>query len=295
MDNLKNLVDTSYSGYKKLDHQHIFDTIANNLLNSYVLHVGNNKYRLCEIEFYYKDDKYQDPFLHGYSDQAKFCCWYFHRQNGMNYKGGTFKGLDLTLCGTDKKNSCGGILIRSIYDLDKKILIEGPCKIVDTFLKVAKQKSVSDLVDKLRVANKQKFGPAYAYMCGNEKDGSYMYLEYDSKNILNKEKVFTGPRVGLTLKVSNKKKQKFIMKNCRYLVYPNLIKKFNSGIVINMYYTGLTKQKICEMTNIKLHIVNKYCDIYDGCDIDSENIDNFSGKNLSTVDLIKLQKICLNG
>ena len=62
--------------------------------------------------------------------------WYMHRmtaKNPMSFKGGSYKGMDLTF--GDNKNSYGGILIRSILDLKTNEYIEGPCNTLDAFLK----------------------------------------------------------------------------------------------------------------------------------------------------------------
>lgn len=100
-------------------------------------------YRLTEIEFYLlgKEDIHCDVFAH--CDDLQYETsgnWYFHRSGNnsvegykhmtnnekdtkwvcpnpdASYRGGTFKGLDITFA---KAQSCfGGILIRSIEELN---------------------------------------------------------------------------------------------------------------------------------------------------------------------------------
>jgi len=79
------------------------------------------KHRIVEIEFYYKDSKvYIDPFCHGDEQQKMGGTFYFHRQNGKGYKGGSFKGMDIAF---GDKDAVGGILIRAVQQLEgeKKI------------------------------------------------------------------------------------------------------------------------------------------------------------------------------
>jgi phenolic acid decarboxylase len=49
-----------------------------------------------------------------------------------SYKGGTFKGIDLTM--GNQKQHCG-ILIRSMYDVKNQKMICGPCNCVNELLK----------------------------------------------------------------------------------------------------------------------------------------------------------------
>ncbi|KAJ3085695.1 hypothetical protein HK102_013922 [Quaeritorhiza haematococci] len=129
-------------------------------------------YRLSEIEFYFYDKcHHPDPFTHKQPQQLTRAQWYFHKQ-GNSYRGGTWKGLDITfgrsapssqLQGTQAKtqidngkdkssqqNVYGGILLRGMEYVGtsrdgENILpantkgavpsfICGPCKIVDTIL-----------------------------------------------------------------------------------------------------------------------------------------------------------------
>jgi len=78
-----------------------FDRISHLLFNSITMVVNNkHKYRLAEIEYYLKGGKHEDTFAHCSPDQAGFEEWYFHKQKGT-YKGGTYKGLDLTFGAKD--------------------------------------------------------------------------------------------------------------------------------------------------------------------------------------------------
>ena len=85
-------------------HRH-FDQIATYLFNSVALVVNNRlKYRLVEIEFYLKGGPHQDMYAHCNKDQKTCGEWYFHKQK-EGYKGGTYKGLDITFGAKDVPSS----------------------------------------------------------------------------------------------------------------------------------------------------------------------------------------------
>lgn len=80
------------------------------LMNNYVLIVGTHYVRIMECEYYGGDD----PFTHGNEKQRERGTFYVHRTGELatsSYKGGSFKGMDLTI-GDGIKGA--GILIRSI-------------------------------------------------------------------------------------------------------------------------------------------------------------------------------------
>lgn len=107
-------------------------------MNENVLEINKsgNQYRICEIEFYLNDDKYhKDTFTHGDPIQATNGKWYMHRmtaKNPMSFKGGTYKGMDLTF--GKPGQIYGGILIRSIMNIKTRTHIEGPCNCLDAIL-----------------------------------------------------------------------------------------------------------------------------------------------------------------
>ena len=115
-------------------HGH-FDKIATYLMNSVAMVINDKHYyRLVEIEFYLNGGKHPDVFTHSDKDQKTCGEWYFHKMNG-SYKGGSYKGLDITF---GRHDTCfGGILIRGIQlsNDPTAIIIEGPCLVVDQVLK----------------------------------------------------------------------------------------------------------------------------------------------------------------
>lgn len=99
-----------------LDLNDDFRRIADDLMNKWILKIHESRYRICEIEFYFKSETHQDNFTHGHLQQMKSGCWYFHGS-----------GVDITF---GSANSYGGILIRAILNLDNNKYTYGPLKII---------------------------------------------------------------------------------------------------------------------------------------------------------------------
>lgn len=117
-----------------------FARIASRLLGSWTLSAGERVHRFVEIEFYYHGPCHGDPFVHAHSEQLHVGRWYFHRMGGA-YRGGSFKGLDLTF---GDGVAYGGILIRSLETPDGQLIV-GPSLCVDHLLAITGSSSVASL------------------------------------------------------------------------------------------------------------------------------------------------------
>lgn len=106
-----------------------FHRIAAELIFRSILSAGGRLVALREIEFYLHSPAHPDPFVHRHPLQRLPARWYFHRV-GSGYRGGTFKGLDLTF---GSRRAFGGILIRALQ-LANGETIRGPCRVVDRVL-----------------------------------------------------------------------------------------------------------------------------------------------------------------
>ncbi len=106
-----------------------FDAIAERLLCGCRLMVAGEAHRLTEIEMYYHGGWHLDPFSHRDPVTKATGPWYFHRTHGV-YRGGSFKGVDLTFGGTE---AFGGILIRGV-EREDGVLVDGPSLLVDYLL-----------------------------------------------------------------------------------------------------------------------------------------------------------------
>lgn len=117
-----------------------FTAIAMRLLGACRLQIGGAPHRLVEIEFYFDSQEHPDPFTHRHPEQATSGRWYFHRI-GASYRGGSFKGLDLTL---GDGVAHGGILIRSLETPSRRVVV-GPSLCVDYLLEATSSPSVAAL------------------------------------------------------------------------------------------------------------------------------------------------------
>lgn len=221
-----------------------FDELADILLNKTFIKIQNrsfrdknkrSKFRIREIEFYYYDSQsHPDPFTHKDEHQEIPGRWYFHRQNGKSYKGGTYKGLDITF-GSSINGVFGGILIRSIQYGDT--LIEGPCKVVDFILKTTGSKTIEKLLEKFEEDTEL---PKKVTNYENSDNESPLYLCEIEESNLKEKPIYKAPRVGLSLKKSIKYRDlyvMFIMKPYRYMTgVQNIKKNKNLNYLANEFY-----------------------------------------------------------
>src|SRR5687767_13768172 len=108
------------------DFEPWFSRLADHLLNRTQWLIAGEPHRLLDIEFYYKSPDHPDPFAHADPIQAEIGRWYFHRSHGV-YRGGSFKGLDITFCNEAAR---AGILIRGIAT-PQGAIVDGPSLVVD--------------------------------------------------------------------------------------------------------------------------------------------------------------------
>src|SRR5579871_4492522 len=153
-----------------------FSQFANYILNKTFISCNGHHLRICEIEFYLKSKEHPDPYVHDTPDQHTYGNWYFHKTGTGSYRGGTFKGLDITFGSAD---IAFGVLIRSVYD-SKIGIIEGPCKSVNRILDLLEVKSIVDFTQG------KLLGISHDKLMLKE------LKEYDSQNVIR------GPRIGLS-------------------------------------------------------------------------------------------------
>lgn len=202
---------------KTLAEKNSLDDLAKYLLFETRISANGSSYRMLEIELYVNNTLHPDIFTHCNKEQKNMLTWYFHQmsEKDHSYKGGTFKGLDIS-CGTN--NGHGGILIRSIMNETTNAVIEGPCNVVNELLKQAKVNTIKELViDKF---NDNLSCTLHALLKLEE-------FHYDSEDL------YVAPRIGLSMKGDNlEKKQEYVNKNYRYIVFKDKIKKEKKKMVI---------------------------------------------------------------
>jgi hypothetical protein len=92
-----------------------FETIAQKLFDKYAIQTHNTLFRFVEIEFYWNSPNHIDnsTYQRRYVD-PKMGDWFFH-----------YSGVDIALKGEDSRGY-GGILIRSIFDINANKIYKGP-------------------------------------------------------------------------------------------------------------------------------------------------------------------------
>lgn len=284
--------------------QTYFDKISDILLNETVLLVNSKWFRIAEIEFYYNDvEKHHDPFTHNDPIQYNQNYWYFHKKGGV-YRGGTWKGVDITFGQLSPVKYSGGILIRSIQEINDNQpgeYIHGPSKVVDKILEIFKRSSVKELVEEefdnnIDITKHQKFtlcSTLQEPIIDDDLNNDTLKTQYkrklssneeldvpkkkkktsksNFKNIqdnfsqvtIQNEKIYKMPRVGLAPHPENGKEnlQKefyYLMRNYRYIIYPNLVKKGKVQMIIGLYLNHMESSDIQNITKSKLALVEKY-------------------------------------
>ena len=228
-----------------------FAKIADAILNSTLLVVkspkGTKHYRVSEIEFYFNDySAHKDTFTHGDEMQKQTGKWYFHKQNGLAFKSGTYKGLDLSIGKGDK--AVGGILFRAMMPVklidgraeplnSKSDFIEGPCLLVDRILADA-QPEESKSFD-LNALHKLS---TFSTTCDAFDQGSIVHLmPLNGKttiqaSYLPKRELVSCPRVGLTLKKYDDHKPEYWLADYRFLIYPEFHAKMKDFIILSLIH-----------------------------------------------------------
>jgi hypothetical protein len=179
--------------------------LADQILNKSYLIANGIIYRICEIEMYCYSKQHPDPYVHCHADQSTFGKWYFHRFDNGSYKGGTFKGLDLTLGSSSKDATYFGVLIRSIcrYVPGSGFLFtEGPCKCINTLLENLQVKSIQEYTDgKCVSALDLELRTSTQDIRDSDFKGKLRLVDADCKTgqILSIEnaEIYSGPRIGL--------------------------------------------------------------------------------------------------
>jgi hypothetical protein len=246
-----------------------FAEIASRLLNTCDFVVAGNRYRFAELEMYYFGDPHQDLFSHRYPLQLEADRWYFHRTRG-EYRGGSFKGLDLTF-GDGK--AYFGILIRTIVAANGNIL-DGPCVTVDYLLAQTKAAHVA-VLDSL-INSRSIWDPSSP-------------VHITESETPRSATVYQSSRIGLSLKKSKGKPDapRFVGRPYRFLTEPANISKGKPHLVLALHRAGRTAEEIHQLIGMPRKTIDRYiADFTQGCAV--ENFDAYIGKDLSTAELCQL-------
>lgn len=272
----KNIPNTPDQPLLAQHWQSWFEQMSDVLLNQSVLLVGKETYRLREIEFYYHGEGHADPFAHRDPMQKTTAQWYFHRDQG-SYRGGSFKGLDISF---GPSSAFGGVLIRSISRIagtDESTgadEVNGSCLCVERMLAVTKQPTVAALDGAL--------GPCKVW----EGAGILQLARQNDLPVL--PKVATA-RVGLTLKRAYQYKDmpSYIVRPYRFLNDSTWIKKGKHHLVIALYRMGKSAAEIQSITESTKKSIQSLIDAYNaGKELTS--MQEYYGKDLGNEDLAKI-------
>ncbi|KAG0193811.1 hypothetical protein DFQ28_003215 [Apophysomyces sp. BC1034] len=205
MDNLETAFDVPLSNESStaVTHYHSqLERLCTSLLIDYDLCIGEKRYEILEVEAYLKAPHHADPFCHAHPLQYRSGYWFFHHiAMSKGFRGGSRKGVDITL-GHDKEDrSAGGLLIRAIVEHGTRRLVEGPSLVVDEVLKVLKYSNIKDLVQHQWLHHDRQGH------CWEEGSGFYLTLKKDNATRPEKRlkiaeddlKVYSSCRVGLGL------------------------------------------------------------------------------------------------
>ena len=223
-----------------------FECLANSLLNKSKLIVNELPHRIVEIEFYYHSPKHPDPFAHRGPLQRERGRWCFHRtgRTHQSYRGGSFKGLDLTF---GDGIAFAGILLRSVERPDGE-LINGPSLLVDYLLNVTEQQSVAALDDLINT--RQVW----------DSSSPISMLPVEDR----RQPVTWTSRVGLSLKrvAPSEANLSFLVRRYRYLTERKRISKGKRQTILALHADGLTIDEISRETGTRVASIQRILSVY---------------------------------
>lgn len=134
-----------------LDPERWFEDVCNLLFYRTVFHVGNQRYKITEVELYlYSEDDHPDVFTHRSEEQKKAGFFYFHKhKRGEKYKEFPRNGVDITF---GNENRFGGILLRGMQNLvEESDYIDGPALLSKRIVEIlgGKGKKINEVVPEI--------------------------------------------------------------------------------------------------------------------------------------------------
>jgi hypothetical protein len=255
-------------------HSAWFDAIARRLLCGCRVMVRNQPHRFTEVEIYYHGGTHLDPFAHCDPIQKGTGLWYFHRTNGV-YRGGSFKGVDVTFGGP---GAFGGVLIRGIEAEEGALLVDGPSLTVDRLLARTGASTVAELDEAIALR------PMWDA-------SSLLRLEWLPE--MKERTVLKAPRIGLSLKRLRKSEAppRFIMRHYRYLSEPRRIAKGKLHMVLGLHAEGRTPAEIRDLTGCTKGAIERYIADREAGTKESD-FTPFFGIDLGPKELCRLHGLC---
>lgn len=246
-----------------------FARVADRLLNRCDFVVAGESFRLAELEMYYHGPGHPDPFPHRDVVQRLNGRWYFHRTRGA-YRGGSFKGLDLTLGdGTARF----GVLFRTVVAPGGEV-IDGPSLTVDRLLAATGYATVAELDDAI--------GTRTAWDATSP-------LSIRASGSPRADVVYRTARVGLSLKRGARSPEaaRYVMRPYRSLTEPRAIGKGRPQLVLALHEQGRPPDAIQAVTGVPRRTVAKYLAEYEAGKR-SPGFDAYYGNDLGPADVCRL-------
>ncbi|EGD74831.1 hypothetical protein PTSG_07062 [Salpingoeca rosetta] len=237
----------------------ILDKLGHHLLTKTMWMINGRPHVLLEVEAYLNSAKHPDPFTHSSTNQQHGGCWYFHSK-GKSFNGGTYKGLDICIGfkEADSGVAYGGFLIRSIAELPSVPTkaphlpslspIEGSCCVVDHLLRCFDAPSIQGLIDAHfttrvpRLDGSSATSPETNLTLVPFADGAHPDV-----------RVYTTPRVGLTLKRASDKTHfhRFLSRPYRYTTHPTIRKGRLQTVLGLSYVHALPVSRVAALSGVK--------------------------------------------
>lgn len=238
-----------------------FLEVSKMLFFNYQVNINGGRYKIIEIELYYKSDSHKDVFVHGDIEQKKCATWYLHKK-GEGFKEGNFVGVDITF---GNQSRYGGILIRGLQNLNSKEIIDGSGLVAKEFQKcfdVNSAKELNEVISRDILNNND------------------VVVE---KTSFSEEHIYMVPRKGLSLKKDVEERIPFIFKRYRAFAGVPMTKKSKMVVAFDLYLQGINPVDIGLVSKKKL---NSLKEIYN----ESINI-NYNGmEDYSDKTIIKIMK-----
>lgn len=252
---------------------HWFTQIAGRLLNGCRLLVGREPHRLVEIEFYYFSAQHPDHFAHRDPVQLNCGRWYFHKTRGT-YRGGSFKGLDLTF---GDGMAFGGILIRGIEAADGTLIV-GPSLCVDHLLARAGAESIAEL--DAAIGGRTAWEP--------DSPLGLTALETEEQHA-----IFRSARVGLSMKRGGRSGDlpRYILRPYRFLTQPRRVSKGKLHLVLALHAQGVSTERIVEITGCPRKTIQRYLDDFEA-GRNGADFTPYFGIDLGPKELCRLHGLC---
>lgn len=221
-----------------------FAELARGLLGGATLWAGADRFEILEVELYYRGHAHLDPYAHAHPEQAEPGRWYLHRQ-GRGFRGGSFKGLDLTFGG---RGARGGILVRALRAGAE--VVDGPSLVVDRLLAATEAGSPRAL--HARLDGRCAFDPGSPLRVSAERSGSCEPL--------------ATARVGLGLARSAAfpEMPAYVLRAYRFVAEPAAVRKGRVHTVVALHRAGATAAAIASTTRSPRPVVDRWLAAYEG-------------------------------